>query len=293
MSRRPVSVAYKAIDDTARTIVLLGTGLALLSIALAWMIARNAAAPVRAMTQAARQLGRDPSMTMLPRFGGSQEFFELSASLRSLLRRIGVAEQESHRVETQSTLIERRFHAEIATLQRVADTDPLTGLLNRRSFLMHADDAMLHHDRHQRSLSILVADIDVFKRVNDSYGHPAGDEVIRQVGFLLEAGVRSSDKVARFGGEEFVILLRDADEDQARHLAERMRLAVRAAVIHHAGLEIRVTISIGGAVISTNDTDIQALIERADRALYDAKSQGRDCVSMDSRDTASPIQNVA
>ncbi|WP_131117913.1 GGDEF domain-containing protein [Lichenihabitans psoromatis] len=265
----------------------------MLSIALAWMIARNAAAAVRAMTQAARQLGRDPSMTMLPRFGGSQEFVELSASLRSLLRRIGVAEQERHRVETQSTLIERRFHAEIATLQRVADTDPLTGLLNRRSFLMHADDAMLHHDGHQRSLSILVADIDVFKRVNDSYGHPAGDEVIRQVGFLREAGVQSSDKVARFGGEEFVILLRDADEDQARHLAERMRLAVRAAVIHHAGQEIRVTINIGGAVISTNDTDIQALIERADRALYDAKSQGRDCVSMDSRDTASPIQNVA
>lgn len=280
VARRPASVAFASVSRTIETTLLLGAGVALLGIVLAWLIARRATAPLLKLTLAARQIGRDPNITMLPRLGGSRELMELSASLRSLLRRIGTAEQRREEAEERSARTARHLTAKLTTLQHEADTDSLTGLLNRRAFLAYAEDALTYYQRYRRTITVLVIDIDFFKRVNDVFGHGAGDDVIRSVGTAITETVRTTDKVARFGGEEFVVLLREVDEDAVRILSERIRACVEASLVRHGDDEIRVTISIGAAGVTEADADIQTLIERADHALYDAKSSGRNRVRL-------------
>jgi diguanylate cyclase (GGDEF)-like protein len=163
-------------------------------------------------------------------------------------------------------------------MQVLADTDALTALLNRRAFLPLANDAMSSFKRYGRSISILMIDIDHFKRVNDLYGHAAGDEVIRQVGRIVSEAIRTTDTAARFGGEEFVVLLRETDLNGAAIFADRIRQTVADTVFEPDGECLRATISIGMAEAEFTDGDVDHTIERADRALYAAKSGGRNCV---------------
>ncbi|MCJ2023985.1 GGDEF domain-containing protein [Methylobacterium sp. J-067] len=123
-----------------------------------------------------------------------------------------------------------------------------------------------------------MIDIDHFKHINDLYGHATGDAVIRQVEQILREAVRTTDKVARFGGEEFVVLLRDTDLNGAAVLADQIRQTVANTVFEPEGKCLRATISIGIAETEFIDGDIDHTIERADRALYAAKSGGRNCV---------------
>jgi diguanylate cyclase (GGDEF)-like protein len=123
-----------------------------------------------------------------------------------------------------------------------------------------------------------MIDIDHFKRVNDRYGHPAGDVVIRKVGTIINDTIRTTDKVARFGGEEFVVLLNDNNAAGAAIIAERIRQTVASTVFEADNDRLLATISIGIAEAEKFDTDIDRIIERADRALYEAKSRGRNCV---------------
>ncbi len=293
VARRPVSVAFSSVHHTIEATLLLGSVVALLGIVLAWLLARRATAPLLRLTLAARQIGRDPKTTMLPRLGGPREFVELSASLRSLVRRIGTAEQKRDEAEERSARTAEQFTAKLTTLQHEADTDPLTGLLNRRAFLAYAEDALTYYRRYRRTITVLVIDIDFFKRVNDVFGHAAGDDVIRSVGTIITETVRATDKVARFGGEEFVVLLREIEEDAVRALSERIRACVEASLIHHGDDEIRVTVSIGAACVMNEDADIQTLIERADHALYDAKSAGRNRVRLASDSSRSRLPAAA
>jgi diguanylate cyclase (GGDEF)-like protein len=140
---------------------------------------------------------------------------------------------------------------------------------------------MSYFRRYKRAIAILVVDIDMFKRVNDTFGHATGDDIIRGVGEVISAAARTTDKVARFGGEEFVVLLREIDEAGVMLFADRVRAAVAGAPIDTARSgPVHVTISIGLALASEHDRDIEDLIERADRGLYAAKSAGRNCVRL-------------
>ena len=163
-------------------------------------------------------------------------------------------------------------------LDRLAQTDSLTGLLNRRAFEEILTRELARSGRSSRSLTVLLIDIDRFKEVNDTWGHQAGDQVIRQVGSALLGSLRPGDALSRFGGEEFVILLRDATPRQSEEIAGRLR----ARVATLAGLpgSVRMTVSIGVASSCAGD-DTDELLRRCDEAMYRSKRAGRNLVTVD------------
>ena len=172
-----------------------------------------------------------------------------------------------------------------ARLRQSGFTDVLTGWHNRRYLQARMKEELARACRDGRSLVCMMFDVDHFKRVNDNWGHAAGDAVLRELAHRVDAEVRSSDVAARFGGEEFVILLPRTTSAEGRHVAERIREAVAAAPFGlPGGDELSVTVSIGiaefqpGARRSDLKSLGEALIARADAALYDAKAAGRDRV---------------
>ena len=156
----------------------------------------------------------------------------------------------------------------------LARTDGLTGLLNRRAFDDELAIAVTRAERYQRDLSLIIVDIDNFKRINDTYGHPAGDEVIRAVSRVLLDTSRRVDRVARIGGEEFAMILADTSAAAALRLAERLRLAMS----EDNNNSIACTASFGVACLQDMDKHPEKLLHAADRALYAAKAAGRNCV---------------
>ncbi len=163
-------------------------------------------------------------------------------------------------------------------LSQLATTDGLTGLLNHRTF-QHGFDMMLQREsRRQGSLSLLLCDIDHFKKINDTFGHPFGDTVLQGVARILGKAARRVDLTARYGGEEFALLLEGAGEKGAVKVAARIRKEIESMVFRHGQGPVRVTISVGVAVSPEQGTDKALLLSRADQALYQAKKQGRNRV---------------
>jgi two-component system cell cycle response regulator len=169
--------------------------------------------------------------------------------------------------------------------RRMATTDALTGLLNRRAFIEAVERERARSDRHAFPMSVLLLDVDHFKRINDVHGHGCGDAVLQGVARVLEGVARRSDFVGRWGGEEFVVALPQTGEAGARVAAERLRRALAAAM--HSGpppdcRPLQVTGSIGIAS-SEAPWSIDALVGAADEAMYAAKSRGRNRVESATR----------
>lgn len=167
---------------------------------------------------------------------------------------------------------------EMEEVSRRARTDALTGLANRRAFDEQLEQLLAHADRFGHSVSLILADVDLFKNVNDSWGHEAGDQVLKSIAGTLSDGVRAVDVCARFGGEEIAILLPQTTLPGAVELADRLRKAVGAKPIYAGGNEIKVTISCGVSCYPEGVLTKEALFAAADRALYEAKNAGRNCV---------------
>ena len=163
---------------------------------------------------------------------------------------------------------------EMKALQHLAATDPLTGLANRRGGERHIASEISRAKRERRPLSCVLMDLDRFKHVNDTFGHQAGDQLLRDVSNLLRRTIRAYDVLVRWGGEEFLLVLPGVDREVARMLAERVRIAVEALDTHGLG---PVTLSAGVAGFE-NDYDFAATLKAADRRLYQAKASGRNCV---------------
>jgi two-component system, cell cycle response regulator len=161
-------------------------------------------------------------------------------------------------------------------METMATTDGLTGLLNHRTFQVRLTDLLGRSERHGLPLALLLTDIDHFKKVNDTYGHPVGDEVLRRVARVVAESVRKIDIAARYGGEEFAIVLEGAGAQGAVQLAERIRADVAKQVIQSDKGSFSVTLSLGVATVPGDATGKEALIERADQALYHAKHNGRN-----------------
>jgi len=175
-------------------------------------------------------------------------------------------------IDLQSQLTEARD-----ALQYQAAHDALTGLWNRAHILDAVDRELARAQRESRPLSIVMVDVDHFKRINDTYGHPGGDAVLADLGRRMRSGMRTYDMLGRYGGEEFLVVLPGADRDAAVRQTERVRRLICDTPVLHAELSIPCSISLGAAVF-TGDTAVTAedLIKRADDALYQAKNAGRD-----------------
>ena len=164
----------------------------------------------------------------------------------------------------------------VRRLEEQATTDPLTGLLNKRAMRDSADEKLRAAQRFGRQLSVLITDIDHFKKVNDTYGHDVGDIVIKELGSIHTRAKRNTDAVARFGGEEFVTICEETDAEGAMLLAERIRAELSQTVFHANGKEIRCTCSVGIATYPFAGETWDVLFKAADDALYVSKRGGRD-----------------
>jgi diguanylate cyclase (GGDEF)-like protein len=174
-----------------------------------------------------------------------------------------------------------RTYKDQERLAILATRDPLTGLFNRRGFYGSLTQWCSLAQRYGHALGVLVVDVDNFKTVNDTYGHPAGDEVLIAIAKALSKAVRTADVVARNGGDEFAILAPDTSAEALRALAERVLSHVRDVgnVADAPGLSV--TVSIGGAFLAEGEqTSPEALLTAADQSLYEAKHEGRNCAGI-------------
>ena len=171
--------------------------------------------------------------------------------------------------------IRTELEVENAVLSEIASSDPLTGLRNRRFFGEALDAQFSLARRKGLPISLVMIDVDQFKAFNDQFGHPAGDDVLREVGLLLRSSVRDHDIVARYGGEEFAIVLPATEEYESLPLADRLRTTVS----DHPWPLRRITISIGVATMGLHEAQPMDLVDQADRALYLSKAMGRNRVT--------------
>ena len=292
VARRPAAIAFAPGNQLVLTILAIGLVVGGVGSAVASAIARRISHPIRTLAQEADSIGRDAGSVMLPHVSGSLEITQLSNALRSLLRRLDLTLLEKTEVEEKSAAEAQRLNQNIDALRELADTDPLTGFPNRRGISPVGEDVMSEFSSAGTPFSVLVMDIDHFKRINDTFGHAAGDEVIRHVANLVKSAIQPGDRAARFGGEEFVALLKDCALATASEVAERARRAIENGMVIYGGSTIRCTISIGVAVVDPADRDAQDVIARADAALYVAKASGRNRVELSAAAPAA-IQQAA
>ena len=170
--------------------------------------------------------------------------------------------------------VEALYHEEI---HRLTITDGLTQIANKRYFTDFLEREIARAVRHQRPLALLMFDLDHFKKVNDEYGHLMGDRILCLVSQLVSREVRREELFARWGGEEFAVVLPETTLEGARHFGERIRALMKDAEFEYDGRSVQVTVSVGATALAEDDT-LQSLIARTDALLYRAKEEGRDRV---------------
>jgi diguanylate cyclase (GGDEF)-like protein len=179
---------------------------------------------------------------------------------------------------TELAVAWKEREAALEALRDSSDRDALTGLYNRR----HIDRRLLAEynswTRHRDAFSVLLFDIDHFKRINDTYGHPTGDAVLRKIAETVQPQLRNSDILGRYGGEEFIVILPHCDETGAAVVAEKIRQAIESDGLQVTSGQLKVTVSVGGCSAAEGLSGASALVAEADQALYDAKHAGRNQV---------------
>lgn len=205
----------------------------------------------------------------------------IKAVVQNLIEGTSQMRESTHNLQEQLAAARREveeMHKEYENIREQAYTDPLTGLKNRRAFDETLELLFADHKEKDKELTLLVIDIDHFKKVNDNYGHAVGDAVLKCVGKIVKNCVRGDDIAARFGGEEFALLLPNTPKEGAVKVAEKIRKVIAAQKFRHKDQELEpTTISIGLATSAVAENQME-LFEQADAALYAAKSGGRNQV---------------
>ena len=275
VARQPVELAFAEADDTVQLALAIGLAAALLASALAWLAARRLSVDLYALADAASGVEAGRPGSDIPAMQSSREVQQLSQSLGSMTHRLLAAREA---MEEKVRLRTLELEAANRALDLQARTDALTGLLNRRGFETQMAFAVALARRSSRPLSLITVDVDHFKRVNDTYGHEAGDEVLRRLARTLESRLRGSDVVARLGGEEFAVLLPDTDLNGAQSIAQALVTAMAEQQDPVVGT---ITVSAGVATMRGAEDNGAAMLRRGDAALYEAKGQGRNRVCVE------------
>lgn len=280
----------RAVADASHDIILLFTPrgrLRLLSPSFSRITGFDTTRPTRALRELRRRVQRDDWLKL--RSGLASAGNEPADTLRFVFRD---AQDQKRWLEVSFAAVTDPDAPEILCIARevtasenekqwllkLATHDPLTGVANRRGFFDVAYAEYARAIRYQRPLSVIMVDVDHFKRINDTWGHDAGDTALVELARVLRKELRSGESLARMGGEEFIVLLPETDLESALQAAERLRLAVREHVRLAADRSIVITASMGVAELHTDDADMHELLQRADEQLYRAKESGRDCV---------------
>ncbi len=271
--REPVHLAFQEVHQATRLALGVGGLVAVLGAVLAWWLAGRVSRNLSFIVRAARDVEAGKHGAQIPLLHSSRELQSLSTSLNRMTRRLLSANQEMEATVRQRTA---ELQAANIKLGRLAQTDPLTRLYNRRGLAAVYRTTRAVALRSGRPLALAMLDIDHFKRINDQHGHDAGDAVLVALAQLIQQRVRQADVVARFGGEEFVVLLPDTDLAGAEALGQLLVSAVAAQPLSSVGA---VTVSVGVAEVGGDATDLSALLQRADAALYRAKGKGRNQTS--------------
>jgi diguanylate cyclase (GGDEF)-like protein len=198
-----------------------------------------------------------------------------AAEIRRLSNELEDAKKELEATKRIIRIKEIELNAVLAQAEEVSHVDALTCLPNRRQVIKQLQNEVFRAERYQTYLSISMIDIDHFKRINDSYGHAVGDQVLFQLANILQESIRDPDTVGRYGGEEFLVVLPNTRLRNAGEQASRLLKRIRETDINIGEL-IRVTVSIGIAEYLRGQENWQDFLNRADRALYEAKKSGRD-----------------
>jgi diguanylate cyclase (GGDEF)-like protein len=265
LSEVPVDTAYQQVrrfrDLTLAIVAALLLGVTAIAYRLALLIVR----PLERLTKGAAEVGEGDLAVDLPKATG--EVGDLTYVFNHMVGRLRQSRQDLDAVN--ETLRERNEE-----LERLSASDSLTGLSNRRVLTQRLSEELLRAQRQSHSFTVLMLDVDHFKKYNDAYGHPAGDEVLKKVANVLRSCTRAGDCTARYGGEEFAVLLSGKSGDTALQLAERIRERVAAEEFVGG----KVTISGGIAEFPHHGHTAEAVISSADEALYEAKREGRNRV---------------
>jgi diguanylate cyclase (GGDEF)-like protein len=250
---------FRNVTLLAVSALLFGVGL--IAYRLGVLIVR----PLERLTKGAAEVAEGDLAVDLPAAKG--EVGDLTAVFNHMVGRLRQGRQE---LDAMNEKLRRQNE----DLERLSTSDALTGLYNRRYLTQRLSEELVRSYRHKGAFSVLMADVDEFKKYNDAFGHPAGDEVLKKVAGILLNATRSMDCTARYGGEEFAVLLTGTSADVANEVAERIRARVETQ--EFAGRKI--TLSIGIAEFPTNGETADEVISSADEALYSAKRSGRNRV---------------
>ncbi|MBL8101110.1 MAG: GGDEF domain-containing protein [Anaerolineales bacterium] len=200
----------------------------------------------------------------------------LQEMIERLDRRVKLFQIESEFSKKIARNKQIEMDAVMVQASEVAHVDPLTFLVNRRTIIRELQDEVMRAERYQSMLSVSVVDVDNFKAVNDTFGHPVGDEVLRQVAHQLRESIRHPDTVGRYGGEEFLIILPNSNSAAASEQAARLCKQVRETVVRVKEHEVNITLSVGVAQFRVGVDTWDTLLNHADNAMYEAKRNGRD-----------------
>ena len=278
--------AFLPVVSAMGKVLAINLGIVVAFGALAFVIARSITRPIRALSDSADRIAQGETDVEIPRVEGGDEIGVLSRALHEMVDRLRRNQVELQRKQEQIaranaelTRANEDLHRNNEMLEQLSFTDGLTQLHNHRYFQDRLRIEAKRSDRSHEPLALLLVDIDDFKSLNDRHGHAVGDEVLRRVARILNNSVRETDLPARYGGEEFAVLAPRTTEKGAVALAQKLRETVAQARFRGVELaedaELSVTVSVG---VSLYDGDVKRFFNEADRALYQAKGDGKDCV---------------
>ncbi|WP_455929724.1 sensor domain-containing diguanylate cyclase [Pseudomonas fluorescens] len=281
MVRQPLDVALQPARTLLYKLLILGVLAAVAFVLAAYYLASSLSRPIERLAKSARLVQEQQPGAAFPQEHSVLEIAQLGRSLTRMTQSLLAKERQLQEANAslEATVAQRTADLTQANadLLNLATHDALTGVYNRRRFDEKLAENSLLFQRTGRTFALLLIDADYFKRVNDTYGHAVGDEVLCQLAALIESNTRATDFVARYGGEEFAVLLPEVEEpDSPDVVAEKIRAAVAAAKFSTVG---HVTVSIGVSLAEPADRDSSALLKRADMQLYQAKGAGRNRVA--------------